>query len=43
MQTQEGLAVNKIFLDLKEYEIEMTKAIQAKNQSLESFVQTTYY
>lgn len=43
MQSQEGLAVNKIFLDLKEYQIEMTKAIQAKNQTLESYAQTTYY
>lgn len=32
MQSKEGLAVNKIFLNLKEYQNEMYKAIQAKNQ-----------
>lgn len=43
MQAQEGLAVNKIFLDLKEYEAEMTRVIQEKNQPIESVVQTAYY
>lgn len=40
MQSQEGLVVNKIYLDLQEYQTEMTKAIQAKTKQSESLAQT---
>ena len=43
MISQEGIAVNKIFLDLQEYQAEMTKAIQSRSQPAESTAQTTYY
>ena len=43
MQAEEGLIVNKIFLNLQEYQDEMSRAIQAKQQKAMETVTTTYY